>query len=326
MILKYYELHKINSDNNFILLHGNNTGLKLEEIQKLKNKFKKKITNYDEKQIIDDKENFFETIFNGSLFDQGKIIIINRASDKIYSVIEELDEKKISDINFILNADILDKKSKLRNSFEKSKMKYISVAFYPDNNETLSKIVNNFLINQKISLSQENINLIISKCNNDRKNLMNELEKLKLYMINKKKITNEEIFRLINLTENHSVNELINFCLAKNQKQTLTILNENNFSSEDCFLITRTMLKKAKILLYLVRQFNINNNIETTINSAKPPIFWKEKAVISQQIQKWKTDKIIKLIEEINQTELSLKKYSVNPINFISNFILEKSN
>ena len=102
---------------------------------------------------------------------------------------------------------------------------------------------------------------------------MNELEKIKLFLINKKKLINEEIFKLVNLTENHSINELINFCLAKNQKQTLNILNDNNFSNEDCFIIIRTMLKKTKNLLNLVKQFNINNNIETTINNSKTTNF-----------------------------------------------------
>ena len=325
MILKYYELNKINSKNQFILFHGNNTGLKIEEIKKINNNLQSEVLNYEEKQIIEDKEKFYETILTGSLFEQSKTIIINRASDKILNIIEELNEKKIDDVVFIINAEILDKKSKLRNYFEKSKIKHLSVAFYPDNNDTLFKITNDFLKKQKITLSRENINLIISKCNNDRKNLINELEKINLFLIGKKTITNDEIFKLVNLTENHSVNELINFCLAKNLKQTLNILNDNNFSKEDCFLITRTMLKKAKILHGLINQFNTNNNLETTINNAKPPIFWKEKDIIRQQIQKWKIDNVKKLIEDINEIELNIKKYSINSINFISNFLLEKS-
>ena len=326
MILKFYELEKIKIENHYILFHGNNSGLKFEEIQKFKNKFKKKITNYDEKQIIDDKENFFASVLNRSLFDDDKLIIINRASDKILSIIEELDEKEINDINLILNSEILDKKSKLRSFFEKSKSKHLSVAFYPDNDETLFKLAFNFLNSEKISLSRENINFIISKCNNDRRNLMNELEKIKLFLIDKKRITNEEILKLVNLTENHSINELVNFCLAKNQKQTLNILNDNNFSNEDCFIIIRTMLKKTKNLLDLLKNFDNNKNLETTINSARPPIFWKEKEIVKKQIQYWKIDKIRKLIEDINKTELELKKYRINPINHISNFLLEKSN
>ena len=187
MILKFYELDKLNFKNNLILFHGKNAGLKDEEIQKIKNKFHKKITNYDEKHIIENKEKFFETILNGSLFDEGQTIIINRVSDKIFKIVEELEEKEINDIIFIFNAEILEKKSRLRNFFEKSKDNHISVAFYPDNDDTLFKLANNFLNKQKISLSRENINLIISKSNNDRKNLLNEIEKIKLFLLNKKK-------------------------------------------------------------------------------------------------------------------------------------------
>jgi len=325
MILKYYELNKLNLDNNFILFHGKNEGLKNEEIQKLNARLKKKINSYDEKYIIENKEDFFESVLNGSLFDEGKTIVINKVSDKILSIVEELSEKKINDTFFILNSELLEKKSKLRNLFEKSKNDFISVAFYPDTNETLFKLASNFLNNQNISLSRENINLIINKCNNERNNLINELEKIKLYLMNKKKITNDEIIKLVNLTENHSINELINFCLAKIQKQTINILNDNNFSNEDCFLIIRTMLKKTKKLLNLLNQLNINKNIESTINNAKPPIFWKEKEIIKQQINNWKIDKIRGLIKEINETEMKLKKYSLNNVNFLSNFLLETS-
>ena len=108
------------------------------------------------------------------------------------------------------------------------------------------KLAQSFIKSEKISISNESLNLIINKCNNDRKNLLNELEKISIFSKTKKNITNEEILKLINLNENHSVNELINFCLAKNKKQTLNILNENNYSNEDVIIIIRTMLKKLK--------------------------------------------------------------------------------
>ena len=76
-----------------------------------------------------------------------------------------------------------------------------------------------FIRSEKISLSNESLNLIINKCNNDRKNLLNELEKVSIFSKTKKNITNEEILKLINLNENHSVNELINFCLAKKKNK-----------------------------------------------------------------------------------------------------------
>ena len=81
----------------------------------------------------------------------------------------------------------------------------------------------------------------------DRKNLLNEIEKIELYLKDKKSITNEEIFKLINLSENHSINDLINSCLVKNQKKLFNILNDNIFSYEDCIIIIRTLLKKTKI-------------------------------------------------------------------------------
>ena len=326
MIIKYFDLNKLDfNKNKIILLHGKNDGLKNEEVQKLQSKIKKEIKYYDEKQIIENKEFFLSEILNRSLFESEKIIVIKRASEKIRSIIEELIEKQSIEDIFIIDCDTLDKKSKLRNFFEKDKKNLVSVAFYPDTNETLSKIAHTFLKNKKISLSSSNINFIVNKCNGDRKSLNNELEKIELYKLNKKEINEQDLFKLINLNENHSVNELIDFCLAKNQKKTLDILNDNIFSDEDCIIITRTMLKKTKRLLKLIQDFKITKNLEKTINNAKPPIFWKEKEITKQQLNKWSDYKAQKLIVEINETELQLKRLPVNSINLVTNFLLEKS-
>ena len=326
MIIKYFELNKLDfNKNKIILLHGKNDGLKSEEVQKLQSKIKKEIKYYDEKQIIENKEFFLSEILNRSLFESEKIIVIKRASEKIRLIIEELIEKQSIEDIFIIDCDTLDKKSKLRNFFEKDKKNLVSVAFYPDTNETLSKIAHTFLKNKKISLSSSNINFIVNKCNGDRKSLNNELEKIELYKLNKKEINEQDLLKLINLNENHSVNELIDFCLAKNQKKTLDILNDNIFSSEDCIIITRTMLKKTKRLLKLIQDFKITKNLEKTITNAKPPIFWKEKEITKQQLNKWSDYNAQKLIVEINETELQLKRLPVNSINLVTNFLLEKS-
>ncbi len=326
MILKYFELNKLNFDNtNFLLFHGKNEGYKDEEINKIINKFKVKVKKYDEKQIIDNTEEFFANNLNKSLFDDDKIIIINRSTDKIINIIEELINKNIEDIIFILNSETLDKKSKLRNFFEKSKNKLISIAFYPDNFETLIRLARQTLKERKILLSNECISVLVNKCASDRKNLLNEIEKIELYLKDKKKITNEEVFKIINLSENHSANELINSCLVKNQKKLFNILNDNIFTNEDCIVIIRTLLKKTKDLLNLVTQFHLNKNINATIDSAKPPIFWKDKSIIKDQINMWSVNELKNLIIEINDIEYQIKKNSVNSINLTTNFLLEKS-
>jgi len=326
MILKYFELNKINFNKiNFLLFHGKNEGYKQEEIKKIKEKLKIKITNYDEKQILENTDDFFGKSLNKSFFDEKEIILINRCSDKIIKVVENLVEKDVTDMTFIFNSEMLDKKSKLRNLFEKSKSQLVSVAFYPDTNEILSKIAQKIFKEKKISLSNEYINFITDKCAGDRKNLFNEIEKIQSYLKDKKNITNDEIFKLVNLSENHSINDLINNCLAKKQKKLFNILNDNIFSYEDCIIIIRTLLKKAKMLLNLINQFNLNNDIDKTINNAKPPIFWKEKNIIRDQINLWSSEKIKNLIVEINNIEIQIKKNSFNAINFTTNFLLEKS-
>ena len=323
MIIKSFEINKINFDlNNFFLFYGKNNGFKNEFTKNIIKK-KKNVFNYEEKDILDNKDNFIEDLLTKSLFDDQKIIIIKRSTDKILSIVEDLLTKKIKDI-IIFNADNLEKKSKLRNFFEKNK-ELICVPFYPDNEQTLSQLAYNFFNNKNIAVSRENINLIINKCNADREVLLNELNKVEHYVKKGKKISSDEIIKLTNLNENHSVLELVDNCLAKNKKRIIDILNENNFNNEDCIMITRSFLNKSKKILQLSTEFEKNKNIELTISTAKPPIFWKDKEITKKQIRQWKPENIKKLIYRLNEIELLIKKNLNISINLITDFILEQS-
>jgi DNA polymerase-3 subunit delta len=324
MIIKSYEIKKINlKKNKCILFYGKNEGHKKESIDIIIEK-KNTILNYDEKEILENQDYFIENILTKSLFEDEKIIIIKRATDKILKIIEELDNKNLDDIYIVINSDNLEKKSKLRSFFEKN-TKYVCTAFYPDTNEVLSKLTFDFFKKKNISISAANINWIVSKCNGDREDLFNELKKIENFGNNGKKITQENIAKLINLTENYSISELIDNCLAKNKKKIINILNENNFNNEDCILITRTFLNKSKKILKLSSEFKTNKNIELTISSAKPAVFWKDKEITKQQIYNWTPENIKKLIYRLSDIELQMKKNINNSINIITNFILEQS-
>jgi DNA polymerase-3 subunit delta len=324
MILKSYEINKINHNiNHLILFYGKNEGLKNEATNLLK-KEKNNILNYEEKEILDRENNFVENILSKSLFEKEKLVVIKRATDKILKIIEILHLKNIDDTTIILNSDNLEKKSKLRSFFEKDK-KLICVPFYPDNDQTLSKLAYSFLRDKKISISPSNINSIVNKCSGDRETLINELKKVELFSKNGKKVNTENLSKLINLNENHSISELIDNCLVKNKKKIISILNENNFSNEDCVMITRSFIMKAKKLLTLSKTFEANKNIDSTISSAKPPIFWKEKEITKQQIYKWKPENIKQLIYTLSETELQIKKNINNSINVITDFVLSLS-
>tara|TARA_B100000900_G_scaffold31692_1_gene24008 strand:- start:4 stop:981 length:978 start_codon:yes stop_codon:yes gene_type:complete len=324
MILKFFETQKINKNiNHLFLFYGKNEGLKNETIQILI-KDKDKILNYEEREILDNENNFIENILSKSLFEQEKIIIIKRATDKILKVIEILNSKNLEDITIIINSDNLEKRSKLRSFFEKDK-KCICIPFYPDTDQTLSKLSYNFLREKKISISSANINLIVGKCGGDRETLINELEKIEYYNKNGKTITSEVLSKLINLNENHSISELVDNCLVKNKKKIISILNENIFTSEDCIMIIRSFIIKAKKILVLSTTFEANNNIDLTISSAKPPIFWKDKEITKQQIYKWKSKNIKGLIFKLNEIELLIKKNVNNSVNVVTDFVLDQS-
>tara|TARA_X000000950_G_scaffold221589_1_gene266883 strand:- start:1031 stop:2017 length:987 start_codon:yes stop_codon:yes gene_type:complete len=323
MIIKTFEIIKKKFDtHNFFLIYGENEGQKNEIIQTLKNKLRGDIENYDETQILNNTEEFYAKIFNKSFFENEKIIIINRCSEKLYEVVENLKEKNISDIKIILNANVLEKKSKLRNFFEKSK-ELVIVPTYKDTSITLMEIAKKFFYNYKISISQETVNLLVNRCNGDRGHLKSELNKILVYIQDKKSISLEEIFKLTNLAENFSINDLVDTSLSKNSLKTSEIINESNYKNEDVIMILRTFLQKAKRLLKLYEAKNENESIDSLINNYKPPIFWKDKPIVRRQLENWSKSKIKDLIVSINKTEIFLKKNSSIGLILVFNFIYE---
>ena len=326
MIIKSYEINKINlKKNNVYLLYGENEGFKNKVIDDTFKKFSKNIYRYDEKEILNNKENFFNKILSKSFFETEKLIIILRSTDKIVNIIEEIIEKNIEDTKIILLANILEKKSKLRILFEKNK-NIVCIPFYADNFQTLNNIANTYFREKKIPISQETINILVARSRGDRLNLNNEIAKIENFSKSKKIINVDDILKLTNLAENYSVNELVDSCLAKNSKKTINILNENNYSTDDCILIIKTFLIKAKRLNKLKSQTKENGSIDQLITSFKPPIFWKDKEIIKEQIKNWTLKKIENLIYKINEIELLIKKNSSNSINILFDFIITQSN
>ena len=324
MIIKSHELSRFDKKNtNYYLFYGSNLGLIEETISKIfKPIFSKNIVYHDETEILNNTDQFKEAIFNKSFFENEKFIIINRASNKILDLIKEIIESQIEDIKIIIKAGVLEKKSKLRSYFEKEK-DVVATPFYEDNYQSLSLIIQNFLRVEKINISNENINLIIERSKGNRTNIYNELEKISSYLRSKKNINLQDLLKLTNLAEDYNVSELVEQCLSKNVKRTINILNENNQNTDENILILRSFLGKLKRLKILKINLENTRNIDEVIASAKPPIFWKEKNLVKQQLNNWSLKDIKFLLNTVNDLELIIKKNNQISNYVTNNFILE---
>ena len=325
MILKLYQLSNLKEDKfNFFLFYGQNEGQKNDAIlQILKSENNENVYRYDEDELLNNYVNFVSEISNKSFFEDKKIIIISRVTDKILSLVKDIKKREIDDIKIIINSKQLDRKSKLRSNFEKEK-DLVCIAFYNDENTTLANIAEKFFAKNKIPISREMLNLLVERCRGDRINLRNELSKIESYMIGKNKISIDEIVNLTNLAENYSFSELADSCLSNNKKKTLLIINENNFSPEDCVAIVRILLSKAKRIFALKTMEKENKNIDECIISYRPPIFWKDREVVKKQIKYWSLESIEKLIISFNDLELLIKKNTSISVNLLNNFILDQ--
>lgn len=325
MIIKSFELNKIKQSLfNTFLIYGDNEGLKSEILSAIITNSDDTLDKYDEKDLLEKKDEIFSSLLNKSFFETKKTLVIYRSTDKLVAFIDEVIIKSIKDVKIIVISQSLDKKSKLRSFFEKNKQT-ACIPVYPDDNIKLSNIATNYFKEEKISISRESINLIVEKCSSDRNNLKKELNKIKAYLDNDKKISIDEIYQLVNLSENYSVSELVDNCLSNNLSKTIKILNENFYSLEDCIQIIRTLLQKLKRLRIIISQYDKTNNLDRVISEFRPPIFWKDKDIVKKQAKIWNSEKIDELVIKTNDVELLIKQNSSRSLNILYDYIINVS-
>tara|TARA_Y100000590_G_scaffold468235_1_gene650227 strand:+ start:1953 stop:2948 length:996 start_codon:yes stop_codon:yes gene_type:complete len=326
MIVKSFNLKVLKeTKSNLFLFYGENEGQKDEVIYNifLKN-FKGEVVKYDENQILENKEVFLETCLNESLFESEKIIQVSRVTSKLFDIITDLTSKKIYNKKIIFNSNILEKKSKIRQLFETEK-ELVCSAFYQDNSSSLFKIANDFFKKNNISISSENINLIIEKCAGDRKNLQNEMNKILNFCFKKNKISRGEILKLINLHGDENLFELIDYCLAKNLTKVINIINNNSFNKSDSIILIRSIISRLKRLIELKKLYTKENDINDAINTYRPLIFWKDKEIVKRQMGVWTIEGLYLLLDKVSFLEISLKKNSEFSNNIIFDFLLNTS-
>jgi len=337
VILKSYEINR-NLKNlvkyNLFLLYGENEGLKKDIRENIKTEINKKETNIEllslyENDIVENEENFYNSIFSGSLFSNRKIITISNGSDKIIKQIENIIDKFPNNVALIIFGNVLEKKSKLRILFEKNNST-LCVPCYLDNEKDLEYIAINEFKKNNISTSREIINLLIEKSNNDRINLKNEIEKIKSFTLNKKKLEISDLKNLINFSGEYKSDGLINECLCGNISQYKKILSELYTNTINYIFLLRIMNSKIQRLLSMKESQNEFVDLDSLLNTYKPPIFWKDKPIVKKQLRIWKAENLRKIIQEINETELTCKK---NPqiskiifFNFFNRLCREASN
>ena len=318
MISKSYEIEKKILDlskHNLLLLYGENIGLKKDIRNKIKIDLNKKedgieILSFYESEILDNEDDFYNSIYSGSLFSNKKMVTINNGTDKIFKLIEDIYIKYPENLILIIFSEILEKKSKLRFFFEKSSTA-LCVPCYSDNSKSLETILTSELRKNNITISRESINLLIDKSNNDRNNLRNEIEKIKAYSLNKKNLSVEEIKSIANFSGEYKSDSLINECLNGDIKQYKKIVSELYVNTVNYVFLLRILYNKIQKLLNIKKLEKNTTDIDVLISSFKPAIFWKEKPIIKKQLSIWKQEDLKKITNKINEIELLCKK---NPL------------
>jgi len=297
---------------NFTLFYGENLGLKNFFEKKLVNDKNNKVLKYSQDEILKNENNFYSEMNNISLFGEKKIFIINNATDKILTILKELIQQNAQSKCYIFS-DVLEKKSKLRNFFEKEKNVDV-VPCYQDNDLSIKKLIQSSL-KEFTNLTSETINILLEVSSNDRLKLENEINKIKSYFTNKK-IIQEDLIKLLNLKEDNDFNLIKDSALIGDADLTNKLLNSTLIENEKfIFYITLMNYRLGKL-----NSVSGEKNIEKAVNEIKPPVFWKDKPIFLKQAQKWNQKKINSALRKTYDAEVKIKSNS----SFDKKIILKK--
>ena len=306
MIFKSYLVESnlsLLKDKNIILLYGENNGLK-DDIKKSiieKNK-NKEIIRLTQDDILKNNSLLDNEIMNLSLFDDKKIILIDNITDKSFSLIE----KNVGQNNCLicLFSGVLERRSKLRNLFEKEKTLGL-IPCYEDNEITLQNYIKNYLKNIK-GLNQEIINFIINNSNKSRDKIKNELDKTAVYFM-EKEINISELRQLLNLDENDNSQRLRDTAILGDKRLLNDLISKTQINEQDNMIYIRGLLNQFIKLAEILEINKTTKNLTKAIESLKPSIFWKDKPMVLGQANKWEINKIKTTINELTDAEILIK-------------------
>ena len=289
--------------NNIVLFYGENLGLKNDFRDKIKSKFKNSsILRYSQDDVLKDSDILINEIRNVSLFDNQKIFIIDQINDKLLNLIEEL-QNIMNENKIFLFSDILEKKSKIRSLFEKSK-KFDVVACYKDNEINLKKIISSKLKGYS-GVTPRLINTLIENSSMDRIKTNNEIEKIKTFFSDKI-IKPDLLEKIMNQQTDEDFNAVKDTALNGNKSDTNKLLSSTMFEEEkNIYYLTAINQRLNK--LKDVAIFADTQNIAEIVDNVKPPIFWKDKPNFIIQAKKWNEKKLNIALEKTYETEIKLK-------------------
>ena len=310
MILKSYIVEQnINLLTNYkaTLIYGENNGIKDDVKEEIKNKNQRsEVITFFEGDVL--KENIlYENITIQSLFNERKIIFIQEASDKIFNQIVECLEKENNEIQIYIFANNLDKKSKLRSYFEKEKTLAIFPC-YEDNERTLITYINNKLKDYK-GLTGEITNLIINNSNMNRRVIKGELEKIKNFFLDNR-INKEDILEILNIKNDSTFDQIRDRALLGDKTKVNQLLSQTEILNDESFFYLHNLNYRVTRLYEIIKISENQNNYEQTVNGMKPPIFWKDKPLVMQQLKRWNQKKLEEVLVKIGETEILMKKNS----------------
>ena len=312
MKIKSYQIEECIKKSKFCsyLIYGQNKGLVKEKINKIKEIFSNinkevetiKLTNDEIKENPEKLYNEFNTF---SLSRNKKLLHILNVKDDIKNIIEET----INPNPFCLvlfESGELTPKSKIRKLFEKEKFLSILPCYYDTEND-IKELIDKFFKNNNISISNSLKSILATQLGSERNIIKNELEKIVLFLKNKKKFNERDILNCV--SDNYYFNfSDLNYSICDGNLIRLDkTIKQLYLEGVNPITLLRSTAKHFQKILFVNEKIENGLNINDSLKLLKPPIFFLYINQFKQHIKSWKTKLCYKVIERIFDAERHCK-------------------
>ena len=307
MKIKAYELKSLVEKKKYAayLIYGQNKGLVREKSQVIIDAYKNdqtEIIKFENDELISEPEKLTNEFNTFSLTAEKKILHILNTKDNLMETIANTVTDLGSKNLIVFETSELTPRSKLRKFFEKEKHLGVLPCYF-DTERDVQELIENSFKKENITISRDIVLLITKHLGNERHIIKNELEKIILYLKDKKEFKTEDILKCFCQNENFDFDDL-NYNLCDGNVVKLDkIINQLYLEGINPIALLRSVGRHFQKILFVNQKIDSGMNLNESLVQLKPPIFFLYINQFKNQVTKWKSNLCYKAIERIMETE-----------------------
>ena len=283
------------------------------------------VSKIDGNEFKDNPSILNDNISTFSMTKDKRVVLLDLTYVTINKVIENIIlntiKEKNNDFLLLIKSNNLGSKNELVRFIEKLD-NGILVPCYEENSNNIKIQISRLFNQYKLIFSPDFVSTLSSKFNSDTSINLMEIKKLESFLMDNENITEERILSIVTDNIDINLNKIIQHCSSGKIQEALFSLDKIYENSNTAISITRLFVKQFKIIETVLLAVQKGSNMSETINNMRPPIFFKDRPLLTLQCQLWSLKKVDLIFKRLIEVELKLKSNIFSNKILLSQFIL----